>query len=419
MTAPAFAPGGFHAHERRTSGGELRSPNAVWMYDPWCVTPWYTAALTGALLDEGIGVRLVSPRYHLEPTYFQEQGLDTRPGPFDLSTRIGLRPAGLRQCLRLGEYLANSVILAAQAKLRPPRILHLQQCALLNRGWQTELTFLRWCRKNGVRLLCTIHNLLPHDRRSFHAELYAKLYQIPDMLLCHSPDAAEALEREFRIAPDRIRMVPHGPLFAAGSGKSQAECRTLLGIESGRTMVLAQGVLADYKGIDLLLDAWAGMIERDAGKLPPLLVIAGRGKPAEMQVLRHRVASLRLQQSVRLDLRYLSARELPLYFDASDVLVYPYKAITTSGALLTGLNYCKPIIASDLPPFRPYLVHGLNALRVPPGDTLALASALESFCFNPQLRRQLAKGSRNNRRLQTQWSEIGARTAAIYRSLCI
>jgi glycosyltransferase involved in cell wall biosynthesis len=285
----------------------------------------------------------------------------------------------------------------------------------LNQGWKTELAFLRRCKQRGIRIVHTVHNLLPHDRRHYHAELYAKLYQLVDILLCHDRAAADALQRDFNVMPERIHVTPHGPLFAAGSDRSQAECRRLLGLDVGRLVFLAQGVVASYKGTGLLLEAWARMMEGRGKKPQPLLLIAGHGKPAALRAVRQQVACLRIEDSVRLDFGYLPAGDLPHYFNAADVLTYPYHAITTSGALLTGLNYCKPIIASDLPQFRPFLTHGRNALLVPPGDVGMMTATLDAIVASPELRQKLQAESCVNHMLQTQWPEIGARTAEIYK----
>ncbi len=410
------------AHLSRQSEGRIganaQTKMRVWMYDPWCRTPWYTAALTRALLSHSVDVRLVCPRYHLEPRYFQQVGLVTRPGPLDLSTNGGLNAERLRQCARLAEYLINTASLAMQATFRPPEILHQQQCVLLEHGREIELDFLHWCRRRGTRVIHTVHNLLPHAESGFDRAHYARLYQSADALVCHSEQTSRDLEQLFYVDPDRIHVVPHGPLFADDLVHSKQECRARLGLDPMRQVFLAHGVLRAYKGTDLLLQAWAKLMAQSSGAQRPLLLIAGHGSESEFRALRQEAASLKLNDdTVRMDLRYSNAHEVPFYFGAADVLLYPYREITTSGALLTGLNYCKPIIASDLLPFRDYLRHGHNALLVSPGDVEALAAALGALSGSEELCRSLRNGSRNNRALQTQWSEIGAQTTAVYRSV--
>jgi len=378
------------------------------------MTPWYNAALTRALVAERIDVRLVCPRYHFEPGYFKELGLATQPGPLDVSTRFTIRPAKLRQGLRLAEFAANMSALKIEARLSPPDILHVHQCALLNRGWELELSFLRSCKRAGVTLVHTVHNLLPHDRRSFHAELYAQLYELPDAFICHGTDAADALHKEFNVQTSRIHVVPHGPLFSEGSGVSTEEARRSLGMPQQRLIFMVQGVLAPYKGTTHLLQAWNLLIQRLESVEHPLLVIAGSGESSELKSLIQQIEQLKLSDSVRTDFGYIATNRIPLYFDAANVLVYPYRTITTSGALLTGLNYCKPIIASDLQAFRAYLKHGKNALLVPPDDVTQLTTALEALVCDRRLRDDLASGSLDNISLQMQWAEIASRTAEVY-----
>jgi glycosyltransferase involved in cell wall biosynthesis len=395
---------------------KLQRPIRVWMYDPWCMTPWYTAALTKSLLDLGLDIRLVCPRYHLEPEYFQEQDLVTRPGPFDLSAHMRLLPTKARQCFRMAEFMANTASLMADARSAPPDILHVQQCVLLNHGSELELNFLRWCKRRRIRIVHTVHNLLPHEQKCFHEELYRKLYQLPDTFIYHNVETGYALRELFGVKEQCTHPVPHGPLFAADFGMSQAECRQHLGLTSERLVFLAQGVISPYKGMDLLLEGWAKAIQL-MGEKRAQLVIAGSGKAADLQSIRELTARLHLENTVRLDLRYIPAHEVPLYYGAADFLLYPYRAITTSGALLTGLNYRKPIIASDLPAFRPYLTPDRNALLFDFGDLDALAIAIAAIAVDENLRRRLEAGSRENIRLQTQWPEIAAQTAEVYRSM--
>jgi len=391
------------------------SPIEVWMYDPWCRTPWYTASLTRALLLDGHAVRLVCPSYVHEPKYLLEQGLVPRPGIADLARYTAFRKLG--QPARLAEYLVNTAALGITSTIAPPQILHLHQCVLLERGWRAELAFLRWCRRRGVKVVHTVHNLLPHSPKRFHESLYSELYHMTDALICHDDETARELSRKFNIPCRRIHVAPHGPLFGQVPEFSPLECRKMLGLEPDSRIFLALGVLAHYKGLDILFEAWADVIQSTRSRPLPVLVIAGNGPAIEKEVLEKLAGRLGLgRETLRLEFRYIPASQIPLYQHAADVLLYPYRDITTSGALLTGLNYCKPIIASQLPPFRDHLFSGKNAILVSPGDRGELAQALQSM-MEPLRYARLTAGSARNPDLLVQWSEISAQVAGVYRAV--
>jgi len=314
------------------------------------------------------------------------------------------------------EHMVNTTALCLNAAIAPPHILHHHQCVLLERGWKTELEFLGWCRARGVKIVHTVHNLLPHSAKSFHPSAYSELYRLADALICHDDESARDLAIHFGISRERIHIVPHGPLFSDVPQCSQSNCRAILGLPDNARVFLALGVLAPYKGLDILLAAWADLIRSAPPGIPPILVIAGNGPAGEMQSLEQLAARLGLtRQNLRLEFRYIPASQIPLHQHAADVLLYPYRSITTSGALLSGLNYRKPIIASALPPFRDYLFSGKNALLVRPGDRGELLEALQT-AMEPRCLARLQAGSAGNPDLIAQWSEIASRVADVYRA---
>jgi glycosyltransferase involved in cell wall biosynthesis len=97
--------------------------------------------------------------------------------------------------------------------------------------------------------------------------------------------------------------------------------------------------------------------------------------------------------------------------------VYPYRAITTSGALATGLALGKCIVASDLPVFREILTDGDNALLVDPENTEALASALQKLILDSGLRQRLSQHVRDMNFGVRSWQSIAEKTGDIYASL--
>ncbi|MEG9433408.1 glycosyltransferase family 4 protein [Terriglobus sp. ADX1] len=398
----------------------------IWLSDAFCFTPWYSAALVKALLNTGASVRFIASDVAGEPAYFKSQGIEPAPGPFCFRHASRL-PSPARKATRLGAAMANSAALRWQLKHSSgrPDILHLQQLPALNHGIHDDFRTIACAQRRGIPVVHTVHNLLPHDSGNTLRATYQTLYATVDRLICHSPDVAEQLTKQFSVNARNISVIPHGPLFEAQmeTENERGFARTRLNIQHDRPVVLWQGVMAPYKGLDLLLQAWERCMLRWQHTAPkPLLLIAGTGPATEVALVN--AAAKQLSDSIRSEIRYITTAELPLFFQASDVLVYPYRAITTSGALLTGLSYRKPIIASDLPPFRQFLRHKENALLLPPGDADALTEALYTLLSalsgdetTQPLYRTLATGSARNRELYTGWDVIAKQTLSVYREL--
>ena len=103
-------------------------------------------------------------------------------------------------------------------------------------------------------------------------------------------------------------------------------------------------------------------------------------------------------------------------YHSADVVVYPYRAITTSGALATGLAFGKTILATDLPVFRELLVDGVSASLVTP-DKDALAKALLALLSNPELRRTFSNAIRELEFGESSWKQIALETLSVYRQV--
>ncbi|WP_047488291.1 glycosyltransferase family 4 protein [Terriglobus sp. TAA 43] len=399
----------------------------IWLSDAFCFTPWYSAALVKALMNTGASVRFIATDVAGEPAYFRSQGIAPNPGPFSFPYASKL-PSPARKAARLFAAMTNAAALRRQLKdasATRPDVLHLQQLPALNHGIHDDFRTIACAQGLGIPVVHTVHNLLPHDSGDKLRATYQRLYSSVNRLICHSPDVAERLTKEFGVNAHNISVIPHGPLFEAPGEtlNDRRRARTSLNIEHDRPVVLWQGVMAPYKGLDLLLQAW----ERCVSLWPntatkPLLLIAGTGPATEATQVN--AAAKQHPDTIRSEIRYITTAELPLFFQASDALVYPYRAITTSGALLTGLTYRKPIIASDLPPFRQFLRHKENALLVSPGDVDSLTEALQTLLLGlnsggetNSLYRTLAAGSAQNQGLYTSWDRIAKQTLSVYREL--
>lgn len=409
------------AHDPDTGGRPL-----IWLVDTFCFTPWYTAELTRSLLNNHVNVRLVCPEIAQEPGFLRAVGLTSNAGPFDF-TAAEAGPRSWQRFVRHSAIMLNmgGLLFALRSRPSRPALIHLQQTPLLNHGIDLDFTSIAAAQNAGVPVVHTVHNTLPHDSMGRLRCSYARLYGAVDHLICHDSNAAQQLHDDFKVPAHKVTVIPHGPLFATDrmpDDRDVAEARASLQLPINRVIVLWHGVLAPYKGLDVLLHAWRLMLLswRDRLGIEPLLLIVGDGPPALLASIASKIAEL--GDSVRAVLQYIPVQELPLYLTAADILVYCHKEVTTSGALLTGLSYGKPIVASNLPAFRTYLTQGNNALLVEPGDAHELASALTLLLHDATLPHDgahgvlhnLIQGASHNRQRYMGWDEIGALTKSLY-----
>ena len=383
------------------------------MLDLWATVPYYTAYLSRALRSEGVEVQVASITYYLDRGCFRRCGLHLQPGAMDLVGRLNL-PRTARRILKLAEGVLNLLGLAVRVLLKPPQVLHVQYLPLLLSRFPLDAWFVGFCQRRGVPFVLTVHDLLPHDTGEAHRAAYARLYARADALICHSPHIKTRLEGEFGIGSERIAVIPHGPFFFDLPASEPERPREALGERADQTMVLWQGILFPYKGVDLLLNAWQRVEREAAGEF--CLLVLGTGDPQLLARLQAQAQQLELQH-VRFDLRFCSAAELVAAYRAAAMVVYPYRAITTSGALATGLSLGKAIVASRLPVFEELLRDGESALFADPEDPEELAGAILRMGQERGLREHLEEKVRAMQFSERTWESIAQATASVYRSV--
>lgn len=380
------------------------------MMDLWATVPYYTAYLSKALLEEGVDLTVGSITYYLDPGCFSIRGIKPDPGLLDVVGKFRL-PRLPRRILKLSEAMLNLAALAIRFLFVPPDVIHVQYLPMLKWRLPLDFWFLEFCRKRGSKIILTVHDLLPHDTAELYKQTFYNLYQMVDGIICHSDHIKARLEGEFAVPAGKIDVIPHGPFFydLPDTG-SEATLRSL-GVEQDKVLVLWQGIIFPYKGIDLLLNAWQKVEARDEAAC---LVIAGTGAPELLEQIREQVNQLGLKR-VHLEFRFITTEELVALYRAADIVVYPYRAITTSGALATGLALGKTIVASDLPVFRELLRSRENALLVDSCNSDELGSALTELSCDPELREKLAKSVREMNFGNQSWLAIAKKTARMYR----
>lgn len=201
------------------------------------------------------------------------------------------------------------------------------------------LLWLRVCRLLGMHLVWTVHNVVPHTP-VFADDVSARraLVKASDLVLAHSPSALAELAA-IGAMPGRSAVIPHGPI----AGTRPAAVAGALTAAGRPRRFLFFGRVADYKGVEDLLAAFAAM-PGDAGAH---LTVAGHCDDSR---LRSRLEALARSAAGRIVLRleHVPEEEVAQVLAAADVVVLPFRRITTSGSAMLALSHGRPLIVPDL-----------------------------------------------------------------------
>jgi glycosyltransferase involved in cell wall biosynthesis len=206
----------------------------------------------------------------------------------------------------------------------------------------------------------------------------------------------------------KIHVVPHGVLhyYSALEGDSGDEAHT--------PNLLFFGNLHPYKGVDILLRAFARLSPKNAQNTT--LTIAGR---AEMDVEPLRRLARQLQIEDRLDwrLRPIPESEVPTMFRSATAVVLPYREIDQSGVLMTAIAFGKPILATRVGGIPETIQNGVHGYLVQPEDADSLAVAADRLLEDAESRKRMAMAVRDLCSGKLSWASIASRTVGLYRDL--
>ena len=206
------------------------------------------------------------------------------------------------------------------------------------------------------------HNVLPHEPHAGAAALVRALLARADRVVVHSGDQAR-LARELG-ARDvaQVALPPHLP---GGAPVARAPY-------DGPPRLLALGVVRDYKGVDLLLEAL-----RD---VPGLRVtVAGEMWGEAGERVRRLAADPALAERVDVRDGYVPAPALAPLLASHDVLALPYRTATASQNALLAFAHGLPVVATRTGTFAGDVRDGVDGLLVEPGSVAALADALRDL----------------------------------------
>lgn len=364
----------------------------------------------------GVRLRAVLPTWH--PAADEPAWLRSGPGAI-------LRKA--RRGVRAGRLVLAWLRLAVLLRRSRPDVVQWAEWRFALDGWWVRRIVDRLGRGgHGPVHADVAHTPKPFEEQRTSGELYrmsspllralGSAYAVMDVVLVLGESARRDLLDTF---PDlrRVEVIPHGDegIFSPDSTGSTDTGSTDTS-DPGRPSdqperILFFGTLARYKGLDLLLEAFALVrVERPDAQL----VIAGAVADVDLDDLR---TSAQRVGGVELRAGYVPAGAVAGLVAGSRAVVAPYLIANQSGVVHLAQTFARPVVATDVGDLGVAVRNDETGLLVPPGDARALAAALLRVLADGTVADRLGAAGLERSRASASWKTVAERVLPIYAEL--
>jgi glycosyltransferase involved in cell wall biosynthesis len=364
----------------------------VHIVDPPAYTPPYDHALAAALARAGAEVELITCPFPYGPVP-AKQGYAVRELFYRRGSREGIGPRR-RRLLRAAEHLPD--MLRYRRVAGEADVVHFQ--------WLPVPTLDRHLLPPKRPRVFTMHWRLPEAGARIGRALRRLLAEM-DAVIVHSEHGARRLQQDFGVPAERIRVIPHGAFDYLTNQDDEIPLPEELRAATA-PVILSFGLVRPYKGVDVLLEAFAGIEDAE------LWIV---GMPRMPMGELHEMAD-RAPGTVRFVERFVGDPEVPAFMRRADLVVLPYRNIEQSGVLYTALAFGRPLVLSSVGGFPEVAERGAARL-VPPDDPDALAGVIEELLGDRAQRDALADAATAAAATDYSWDRIADATMELYGEL--
>jgi len=198
-------------------------------------------------------------------------------------------------------------------------------------------------KNKHTKIVGLVHNMLPHEP-SLLDRIFPKCY-------VKNVDAFVALSKSVLTDIDKFdkknkpkSFSPHPIYDHYGVLLPKSEAKKILNLDEQVNYLLFFGFIRAYKGLDLLLEAFA---DDRIKKLPLKLLVAGEFYEDEKNYL-DIIKKNCLDDKILLFKDFIPDNKVNLFFSACDLVAQPYKTATQSGVTQIAYHFEKPMIVTNV-----------------------------------------------------------------------
>jgi len=221
-----------------------------------------------------------------------------------------------------------------------------------------------------VKIIALVHNAIPHEKRFMDKPLAKLFFNRCDAFIVLSEPVKEdvlSLKKKANIV-----LQPH-PIYNHYGDPIQRDlaCDTL-GIESNKKNLLFFGLIREYKGLVLLIEAMNYLDNSYQ------LIIAGESYGG-FETYSKLIEKSQNKNNIKVFEQYIPDSMVSTFFSAADVLVLPYRSATQSGVIAIAIQMEIPMIATDVGSLGSSIKESGTGLVVKSATCADIANGIKQF----------------------------------------
>ncbi len=286
------------------------------------------------------------------------------PAPDDLKINVTINSINLFNWLKVGRRLR---------KQKPDLVIIKFWLPFMGPCFGTIARIIK--RNRHTRVISILDNIIPHEHRPGDRILTKYFVKPVDGFVAMSKSVMADIDHFDTKKPRKL--CPH-PLFDNfGKPVSREDALQSLSLDPATRYFLFFGFIRDYKGLDLLLQAFA---DSRLAAMPVKLIVAGEFY-SDPKPYHNLIENLNLKERVILRTNFIPDSEVARYFCAADIIVQPYKSATQSGVTQIAYHFEKPMLVTNTGGLPEIVPHGKVGYVVEP-EPKAISDALTDFIQN-------------------------------------
>ncbi|MFI3268009.1 MAG: glycosyltransferase [Rikenellaceae bacterium] len=205
-------------------------------------------------------------------------------------------------------------------------------------------TIARIARSNKkTKVTALVDNMIAHEPKAWHIPLARYFAKSCDNFVCMSEEVRSDIAK---FSKKDVVVTPHPLYDSYGEIINRDEALNNLKLDSNSKYALFFGLIREYKGLDVLIEAWA-QYKKTSKDTNTKLIIAGEYycDPAPYENM---IKSLEVEDSIISMNWFLGNSEVRDLFCGCDMVIQPYKSATQSGVTQIAYNYNTPMIVTNV-----------------------------------------------------------------------